>query len=115
MLNRIYSIYDSASGIYQRPFAGRTDGEVTRTISDIAVSDEHDIGRHPEDYTLFCLGEFNDGTGEVSGYLTPQKVATALELVALSRNVDKDNQEQLDRKISDLEKLHENIKKGSDA
>ena len=115
MKQKIYSTFDQASGIYQRPFVAHTHGEVTRSFQDIACDADHEIGKHPEDYTLYCLGEFNDGTGEITGYLTPEKVATALELVALSRNVNRDNHEDLDQKISDLEKLHANLKQGSDA
>lgn len=98
MKQRIYSVYDSAAAIYQRPFVAQTDGEVTRSFSDIATSADHEIGKHPEDYTLFCLGTFNDGTGEIMP-LPPLKIATALELVSLARNVNRDQVEELDTKL----------------
>ncbi len=94
----IYSIYDTAAAIYQRPFVAQSDGEVTRSFSDIACDADHEIGKHPEDYTLFTIGTFNDKTGEVIGN-APEKIATALELVAVSRNVNRDNVEQLDMKL----------------
>lgn len=100
MKYRIYSVYDTAAAIYQRPFVAQTDGEVTRSFSDIATSADHEIGKHPEDYTLFCLGTFNDGTGDIMP-LPPVKIATALELVALSRNVKRDQIEALDIKLTD--------------
>lgn len=93
-----YSIFDVAAGVYQNPFTSKTHGEVTRSFSDIAQDAEHPIGQHPEDYTLFCLGTFNDGTGEIIGK-PPEKIATALELIAITKNVNTDNVEQLDTHI----------------
>lgn len=98
MKTNIYSIYDTAAGIYQKPFVAQSHGEVTRSFSDIACDAEHPIGQHPEDYTLFCLGTFNDGTGEIIPK-PPNKIATALELIAISRNVNSDNIEALDLEI----------------
>lgn len=100
MKMNIYSIFDTAAGIYQRPFTGNTDGEVTRSFGDICTDAEHPIGQHPEDYTLFRLGTFNDGTGEIMP-IPPMKVATALELISLSRRVNRDQIELLDESIKD--------------
>lgn len=104
MIQQIYSVYDSASGIYQRPFVGQSHGQVTRSFTDIACDADHEIGKHPEDYTLFCLGSFNDGTGEIIPW-PPEKIAMALEVVSITRNVNRDN----------IEELHRNLKQGSDA
>jgi len=104
MLLNIYSIFDTAAAIYQRPFTAKSHGEVTRSFKDVCTDADHEIGKHPEDYTLFCLGTFNDGTGEVTGF-GPEKVATALELVAATRQVNRDN----------IEDLHRNLKQGNDA
>jgi len=104
MLLNIYSVFDTAAAIYQRPFVGKSHGEVTRSFTDVCKDANHEIGKHPEDYTLFCLGTFNDGTGEVIG-LAPEKVATALELIAATRQVNRDN----------IEELHRNLKQGNDA
>lgn len=104
MLHKIYSIFDSAAAMYQRPFTAKSHGEVTRSFQDVCLDADHEIGKHPEDYTLYTLGTFNDGTGEIVGF-PPEKIATALELVALSRNV----------KTDQMELLHANLKEGSDA
>jgi len=104
MLHKICSIFDSAAAMYQRPFTAKSYGEVTRSFQDVCLDADHEIGKHPEDYTLYSLGTFNDGTGEIIG-MPPEKIATALELVALARNVNRDN----------MEELHANLKQGSDA
>lgn len=93
-----YTIYDVASGVYMRPFFSQADGQAIRGFKDIATDADHEIGKHPEDYTLFRIGSFNDNTGKMEGE-TLEKLATALELVAQSRQVNQDNIEQLHREI----------------
>ena len=47
-------------------------------------------GKHPEDYSLWRIGQFDDNKGE----LLPEGkecLATALELVAVAENVAADN------------------------
>ena len=93
-----YTIYDVASGVYLRPFFSQADGQAIRGFKDIATDADHEIGKHPEDYTLFRIGSFNDNTGKMEGE-NPEKLATALELVAQSRQVNQDNIEQLHKEI----------------
>ena len=80
-----YTIYDVASGIYMRPFFSQADGQAVRGFKDIATDAEHEIGKHPEDYTLFRIGSFNDTTGKMEGE-PPEKLMTGLEAVAFDRN-----------------------------
>ena len=77
----VYAIYDVAAACYKQPFMIRTDGEALRGFMDLAVSDENDIGKHPEHFQLFKLGRFNDGSGLYSEN-TPKLLATAQEMVA---------------------------------
>ena len=79
------SIYDTAAGVYMRPFFVQSEGQAKRMFSDIANDREHDVGAHPEDYSLFRIGQFDDNAGEV----LPEHrdcLITALECVAAKRN-----------------------------
>lgn len=91
-----YTIYDVASGTYMRPFFTSADGEATRGFKDIATDANHAVGQHPEDYTLFRVGTWNDVTGKLEGEEL-EKLMTGLECVAASRNVDKDQLEIFDK------------------
>jgi len=93
-----YTIYDVASGVYMRPFFSQADGQAVRGFKDIACDAEHEIGKHPEDYTLYRIGAFNDTTGKMEGEEL-EKLATALEMVSSSRQVNQDNIEQLHKEI----------------
>ncbi len=80
-----YTIYDEASGVYMRPFFSQADGQATRGFKDIATDADHEVGKHPEDYTLYRIGTFNDGTGEIE-HGKHQKLLTGLQCVSMDRN-----------------------------
>lgn len=63
MKHIICSIYDSATQAYMRPFTAQTEGQAIRMFEDEAMRPESEIGKHPEDYALFKIGEFNDHEG----------------------------------------------------
>ncbi len=95
----IFSIYDEASGLYSRPFFDTAPSVAIRSFGDIANGKDHPISDHPEDYTLYQIGSFQDGLGVI----VPENkalLATALELVSAARNVNKDNLQTLDQEIS---------------
>lgn len=74
-----YAIYDTAGKAYMRPFFMMADGQARRVFQDMANDESHDIGKHPEDYSLFRIGQFDDNSGE----LLPEDrecLCTALEV-----------------------------------
>ncbi len=75
---RIYSIYDSASDAYMRPFFAQSNGAAIRAFSDLVVSNDHPVGQHPADYTLFEIGAFDDNTGEI-GPVVPKSLGNGLD------------------------------------
>ena len=80
-----YTIYDVASGIYMRPFFSQADGQAVRGFKDMATDATHEVGKHPEDYTLYRIGTFNDITGKMEGEEL-EKLSTGLECVSMDRN-----------------------------
>lgn len=82
-----YSIFDVKVGIFMRPFFQQADGQAKRTFSDIANDDSHEIGKHPEDYSLHRVGDFNDQNGTLQGEV-PEQLMTALEARHAHRKVN---------------------------
>jgi len=83
----MYSIFDTASGTYQKPIFSRADGEIMREFQNICVDEKHPCGMHPEDYSLIRVGTFEDQNGLLNDEAN-QTLATGLEMVALSRSRD---------------------------
>lgn len=48
---------------FMRPFFGMANGQAMRMFGDWVRNPETDISRHPEDYQLFYLGEFDESLG----------------------------------------------------
>ena len=96
----MYTIFDRASMAYMRPFFYESDGAAVRAFGDIAADADHMIGKHPEDYSLYRCGMFDDQTGSV----VDEKLsclARAHELVAAARQgVKKKELEETVRAIS---------------
>lgn len=81
----IYTIFDSAAGLYMRPFYGPSDEAARRSFKDIATDKEHEVGQHPEDYSLFRIGTYEDTDAKIV-ILDRECISTALEMVAEQRN-----------------------------
>jgi hypothetical protein len=70
MIKQVFTVYDEKSNAYLQPFFLDTKGQAIRAITDCVNDIGHAFGRHPSDYTLFHLGEYDDSTGQ---FITDQK------------------------------------------
>ncbi len=94
----IYSIFDTASGLYSRPFFTQSDPEAMRSFEDISTTADHPIGKHPEDYMLFRIGIFDDTKGKLVDE-DNECLVTALECIAKSRKINPTKQLDLVEEI----------------
>lgn len=58
-----YAVYDRKTLVYQLPFFAHTDPAAVRLLSDAVADAQHPFGRHPNDYVLFRVGEWDDAKG----------------------------------------------------
>lgn len=77
---KIFSVFDSKVMAFNTPFFQRSTGEALRAWSD-AVNGQEGFAKHPEDYTLFELGEFDDTDAKFELYSTPRSLGLAVEFV----------------------------------
>lgn len=66
MIHKIYSVFDSKSEAHSLPFYQQHEGQALRTFSDWVNDPVTPYSKHPSDYTLFSLGEYDDVTGAFS-------------------------------------------------
>jgi len=79
MEHKIYSIYDTAVGAYLQPFCAQAKGHAVRLFSD-SVNDESSMFfKHPDDYTLFELGSWDDDNAKYTLHDTPISIGLAIE------------------------------------
>lgn len=65
MLLNIYCIFDEKAGAYAPPIFLQKDGMALRAFEDEVNNDRSRIHAHPEDYSLYKLGSFNDESGKI--------------------------------------------------
>lgn len=79
MITKIFSVFDSKASYFGRPFDDQSDSSAIRNFSD-AVNDGSNPNnlwhKHPEDFSLFQVGEFDNLTGELIPVL-PKNLITA--------------------------------------
>ncbi|WNK13972.1 MAG: nonstructural protein [Microvirus sp.] len=82
MILRAYSVFDKKLVCYSRPWFVLNDAVAVREFGD-AVNDPNPSNqwrKHPEDFTLCNLGNFDDSTGEFIP-ISPEHVIHAAALV----------------------------------
>jgi len=66
MKHLLFTIYDEKADVFMPPFFVPAVGLATRAFSDCINSETHAFGKHPSDYTLFQIGEFDDSVAEIT-------------------------------------------------
>ena len=74
---QVFSIYDTKAGAYAPPFFMARPELALRTFRDLAADPQSQVNKHPEDYVLYLLGEFDDITGALKSAGQPVQLATA--------------------------------------
>lgn len=93
----IYSVYDQAAKAYTAPFFLHNDGLAIRAFQDnVNAEQENNISKHPEHFSLFKLGEFDDQKGVITKLDVNVHLASAIELK------NPTNEEELIQEIKSL-------------
>ncbi len=61
----MYAIFDKKAACYATPFFAPRDAVAHRLFGDLINDDRSTVNKHPDDYSLDCIGEFDDGDGKV--------------------------------------------------
>lgn len=76
----VFAVFDKKIGVYLQPFFQSTRGQAARTFGDNVLEPGSVIGKHPEDYSLYEIGMYEDGAGELVPS-RPVHVAAAVDFV----------------------------------
>lgn len=87
MKARIYSVFDAKMAVFSQLHIALTDAAAIRQFSDV-INNKHEqnhFARHPEDYSLYFIGEMDDDSGELIASL-PKSLITASALLAINED-----------------------------
>lgn len=75
MKKTYYAVYDKKAEMFSQPFLEIKDGTAIRAVQDIVINHkDHAFAKHPSDFSLHRLGEFDEGTGKLTGQEKPQQI-----------------------------------------
>lgn len=81
-MTKLISIYDSKAELYSYPMIIRSSGEALRLIAADSLNPETKLARHPADFTVFEIGEFDEHTGRVTQHPANINIGAVVELQA---------------------------------
>lgn len=79
MVTKIFVVFDKATGVYSQPMFTPHKGGMLRSFSDEVGNPESPYSKHPEHFSLFYIGEFDDCSGGLSPLAQPEFVCSATE------------------------------------
>ena len=99
-MNLAFSIFDSKLGKYFAPTFMPSRGIAIRQFSDQAMDENTPIGKHPADYTLFEVGQFDDDKGVLINHEANVSLGTALEYLEAAHSEGMANVQELPKDIA---------------
>ncbi len=74
-----YSIHDQAAKAFINPFFMHNDGLAIRAFSDnVNSKDDNNIAKHPDQFTLYHLGSFDDEKGALIENDSPRSLGNGI-------------------------------------
>lgn len=82
MIKKVYTVFDEAAGAYLQPFFSSSNRTAMRAVEDVMSDPSHQFNVHADDFTLFCIGEYD----EDSGSLIPQDKVSLGNLIQFKKD-----------------------------
>lgn len=86
MKHSMFAVHDTKAGAFLPPFIFHAEGMAKRVFADCVNDPKHAFGRHPEDYTLFRIAEYDDRTGTVTKEPAPVSLGNGVTFLEVERD-----------------------------
>lgn len=80
MVVGMYCIYDIKTCVFHPPMFCHNDDHAIRVCHQVGQQGKQIFAEYPEDFKLFCVGSFDDATGQIKSLPSPRYVANILDL-----------------------------------
>ena len=85
MIKSVFSVCDKKAEKYGPLQLVDSPAVFTRELDDYVRREPDSVlAQHPEDFTVFCVGSFDDETGKLTSFAAPQKMFDVAVLVVKS-------------------------------
>lgn len=68
MILQMFTVFDRAVQAFGRPFFVTHSGAAIRSFTDEVNNPQSEFHKHPDDYDLYAIGEWDDNTGIFSTF-----------------------------------------------
>ena len=79
MIDQIFSVFDEKAEAFLPPFYLPREAMAIRTFTDTVNNPESPLNRHPEDYTLFHFGQFDNVIGAFELFASPKPLGNGVQ------------------------------------
>lgn len=79
----MFSIRDDVVGAFNRPYCMLSRGQAVRSFQDEVTrpDDNNPMYKHPADYAMYQLGEFDEESGKISLFEVPELIIRGSDCV----------------------------------
>lgn len=81
------SIFDDKAAVFNPPLFFANKALAMRWFGDRVAEQNSHIGKHPSDFHLYCLGEFDDLSGSFESFPKPDFLCHAVDFVNNNKEV----------------------------
>lgn len=86
MKTQIFTVYDIKAEVYLVPWYSTNDKQAMRIFGDAVNNAETMFNKHPFDYALMHIGEFDDETGKIDMFENNKHLGIANEYLVKQEN-----------------------------
>lgn len=98
MITKAFCVYDSKALVYGVPMFIPSVGAAVRSFADVCNDPDSVVCKHPSDFVLYEIGEFDDATGRLVAYEPLRNLGNASEFRKVAKEPVVFNPAGLDKK-----------------
>lgn len=105
MILNVYAIFDTAAKAFATPFFMHNDGLAIRAFSDNVNTSDTMIAKHPDQFYLYRLGQFDDQTAMFTQDEAPESLGCAVVF-----KVATPEESKVDKVLAEIKAMREVLK-----
>lgn len=79
--HQVFAVRDRALDAFMQPFFVQSTGVAVRSFSDEVNRPESPMNAHPDDYDLYCIGDYDESTGKINPLSDVRMISRAKDVI----------------------------------
>lgn len=84
---KVFCVFDTKAELFGPPFFVNREGEAVRMFKDAANDPNTMVGKHPTDYRLYCIGIWDDESGQFENRVPHTSMGFGIDYVNLGTTI----------------------------